>query len=83
MNKNIIVNLSMFVLEQDVYYYENGDCVEKRKVSVNDLSNTIEQLRKKYQVRKISIAGPADYAAEVGKEISTTFDNCAVEIIPR
>lgn len=82
--KNIVVNLStMFVLEQDVYYYEDGDCVEKRKVSMNNLNNTIEQLRKKYQVQKITIAGPMEYAAQIGKEISMTFDNCAVEIVPR
>lgn len=81
--KNIVINLSMFALEQDIYYYENGDCVEKRKVSIDDIGTTIEQLRKKYQVHKISIAGPMDYVTQFGKELSTTFDNCAIEIIPR
>ena len=81
--KRIVVNLSMFTLEQDVFYYEDGDCVERRKVGMNDIPTAIEQLKKKYQVHKISIAGPADFAADVGKSISTTFDNCEVEILPR
>ena len=81
--KNIVINLSMFTFEQDVYYYEDGDCVEKRKVSMDDIETTVAQLRKKYQVHKISVAGPMDYVNQLGKELSTTFDNCAIELIPR
>ena len=84
--KSIVVNYSPFVMEQSVYYWENADCIEHRKCSIDDVPDMVQALKKKYQVRQIDLAGPADYLNKF-KEIMSSkdydFDDCTINIINR
>ncbi len=85
--KNIVVDFSLFNLEQDIYCYIDGDCVEHRKVSLDDVATTIKQLKKKYQISRISLVGNNDFASKMRDEIMTTcefgFEECPIDIIAR
>ena len=85
--KNIVVDFSLFNLEQDIYCYIDGDCTEHRKVSLDDVPLTVMQLRKKYQISQISLVGNNEFATKMRDEImekgGLTFNECSIDIIAR
>lgn len=84
--KSIVVNYSPFVMEQSVYYWENADCVEHRKCGLGEVPAVVQALKKKYQVRQIDLAGPADYLNKFKDEMLSKeydFNDCIINIINR
>lgn len=84
--KNIVVTYSPFALEQTVYCWVNGDCTEQRKCKLDDITDTVNALKRKYQVRKIELVGPQDYIEKFKTDmLNSTYDfsDCNIEIINR
>lgn len=84
--KNIVVNYSPFVMEQSVYYWENADCVEHRRCSVDEVPSVVQALKRKYQVRKIDLVGPAEYLNKFKDTMMSNeydFNDCTINIINR
>ena len=83
--KNMVINFSPFVLDQDVYCYIDGECKEHKKTGLTDLPVLVETMKKKYDIHKISLVGSQDYLAKFRDELvdKTTFNQCEVEIITR
>lgn len=87
--KSIIVNYSPFLLNQDVYCWIDGDCVEQRKCSVNEVPDTVLALKRKYQVRSIELVGPEAYLNEfkqtmkIENKFAEGFKDCTINIVNR
>lgn len=84
--KNIVVNYSPFALEQTVYCWVNGDCTEQRKCKLDDIVDTVNSLKRKYQVRMIELVGPQDYIEKFKTDMLNStynFSDCNIEIINR
>lgn len=84
--KNIVINYSPFTLEQAIYCWVDGDCVEQRKCGLDDIANITDALKRKYQVRKIELVGPQVYVEKFKTEMSNSsydFSDCSIEIINR
>lgn len=84
--KNIVVNYSPFALEQTVYCWVNGDCTEQRKCKLDDIVDTVNALKRKYQVRTIELVGPQDYVEKFKTDMLNStynFSDCNIEIINR
>ena len=84
--KNIVVSYSPFTLDQTVYCWVDGDFTEERRCSISEIPDTVNALRKKYQVRRIELVGPGDYVEGLQKDfVNSTFDfsDCEISIINR
>ena len=87
--KNIVVNYSPFALEQTVYCWVNGDCVEQHKCKLADVFEEVVNLKRKYQVHKINLVGPEKMLEHFKNEFMNTeyytqnFLDCSIEITDR
>lgn len=84
--KNIVVNYSPFAMDQSVYYWEDADCVEHRRCSIEEVADVVYSLKKKYQVSKIDLVGPGEYLSKFKDKMMSNeydFNNCVINIINR
>lgn len=69
MAKKIICRLQPFLMEQDIYVYENGNKLDATKATSQDLINTIISLADRYNIKSIDFSGPAQYSRGIGNQL--------------
>lgn len=69
MERKIICRLQPFLLEQEIYVYENGNKIDVAKAKSENLINTIISFSDKYKVNSIDFAGPGQYARGIGNQL--------------
>lgn len=76
----IIVDFRPFTLGQGIMVYQDGNCTEHVKVSVDEIPDTVNGLREKYNINQIDLCGNADYLSRFKAELSLKFGENKAEI---
>ena len=69
MAKKIICRLQPFLMEQDIYVYQDGNKLDATKVKSQDLVDTIINLADKYKIKDVDFSGPAQYSRGIGNQL--------------
>ena len=77
---NIIINYRPFTLEQEIFVYDNGVCVELLQAPIDKIPDTISGLQNRYNIEQINWCGNQDYSSRFQAELSLKFANSNVEI---
>ena len=77
---NIIINYRPFTLEQEIFVYDNGVCVELLQAPIDKIPDIISGLQNKYNIEQINLCGNQDYLSKFKAELSLKFANSNVEI---
>lgn len=84
MNNHLIVNFRPFVMQQEVFIYQNGEMVKKACPIMNELRSTVEQLCKEYNIERVNICGSPKMSANLVKGLQVCFanKNITIEVTP-
>lgn len=63
--KHIVCYIHPFVIEQEVYIYDEGKCVKTTKCNFNDLEETLYTLSKEYNISQIDLSGSQLYGLKI------------------
>ena len=77
---NIVVNYRPFTLEQEIFVYDNGVCVELLQAPIDKIPDTISGLQNRYNIEQINLCGNQDYLSRFQAELSLKFANSNVKI---
>ena len=69
MAKKIICRLQPFLMEQDIYVYENGNKLDATKTKSQELVDTILTLANKYKIKDVDFSGPVQYSKGIGNQL--------------
>ena len=77
---NIIVNYRSFTLEQEIFVYDNGVCIELLQAPIDKIPDTISGLQSRYNIEQINLCGNQDYLSKFKAELGLKFANKNVKI---
>ena len=77
---NIIVNYRPFTLEQEIFVYDNGVCVELLQAPIDKIVDIVSGLQSRYNIEQINLCGNQGYLSRFKAELSLKFANSNVEI---
>lgn len=69
MEKRIVGMIKPFVLEQDIYVYEDGNKIDNIKVPLSKINETIFSLSQKYNITTIDLMGSKQFNRGLIKKI--------------
>ncbi len=82
--KKILSVIKPFILEQNIFVYEDGNKIDVVSCNINELPNNILQLANQYELNNIELAGPTSYLKGIKKQIQelelTTYETNNLEI---
>ena len=67
--KKIVSVIKPFVIDQNIFVYEDGNKIDAVTSSVDNLPETILQLTKQYELNNVELAGPVSYLKGLQKQI--------------
>lgn len=68
-HKTILVNCAMFTKAQTVYVVENDQVVETVSATMDNISDTVNALATRYDIRTVNIKGAKMFTKKIGNEI--------------
>ena len=68
-HKTILVNCTMFTKAQTVYVVENDQIVETISATMDNISDTVNALATRYDIRTVNIKGAKMFTKKIGNEI--------------
>lgn len=74
-NKKIIGILRPFDKKQCFQVYEDGNALETKYTTIDDLEATIYELCEKYSVTEVDLTGPKQYNRGLKKKFETKYSN--------
>lgn len=82
--KKIVSVIKPFVINQNIFVYEDGNKIDAVMSSVDNLPETILQLTKQYELNNVELAGPVSYLKGLQKQIQElemdTYETNNIEI---
>ena len=69
MNKKIIAILHPFEYKHFIYVYQDGNKIDMAKVLIDDVPDNIITFAEKYEINKIELSGPKQYARGIQNKI--------------
>lgn len=82
--KKIVSVIKPFVIDQNIFVYEDGNKIDAVMSSVDNLPETILQLTKQYELNNVELAGPVSYLKGLQKQIQElemdTYETNNIEI---
>lgn len=82
--KKIVSVIKPFVIDQNIFVYEDGNKIDAVISSVDNLPETILQLTKQYELNNVELAGPVSYLKGLQKQIQElemdTYETNNIEI---
>lgn len=83
--KHIIVNFNIFDLNQDVYVYDNGACIEQTKVPLYQVTDIVAAFRNEYDIKQIDLYGNENFLSRFKAQMGTDFNfvDCDINIIQK
>lgn len=69
MNKKIIAILHPFEYKHFIYVYQDGNKIDMTKVLIDDVPDNIITFAEKYEINKIELSGPKQYAKGIQNKI--------------
>ena len=68
-HKTILVNCAMFTKAQTVYVVENDQVIETVSATIDNISDTVNALATRYDIRTVNIKGAKMFTKKIGSEI--------------
>lgn len=68
-HKTILVNCAMFTKAQTVYVVENDQVVETVSTTIDNISDTVNALATRYDIKTVNIKGAKMFTKKIGNEI--------------
>ena len=68
-HKTILVNCAMFTKAQTVYVVENDQVIETVSATIDNISDTVNALATRYDIRTVNIKGAKMFTKKIGNEI--------------
>ncbi len=65
----IVGILRPFDRRQNFYVYKDGNKVDKISVTLDEMNNSIFALSEKYQITRLDLTGPKQYARGIAKQL--------------
>lgn len=82
--KKIVSIIKPFILEQNIFVYEDGNKIDALSCNLNELPRTMLQLATQYELTNIELAGPVSYLKGIQKQIQelemSTYETNNIEI---
>ena len=68
-HKTILVNCAMFTKAQTVYVVENDQIIETISATMDNISDTVNALATRYDIKTVNIKGARMFTKKIGNEI--------------
>lgn len=67
--KTILIVCSMFTINQTVFVIENNQEIEKINANIDNISDTVNALATRYDIKTVNIKGAKMFTKKIGNEI--------------
>ena len=72
-DSKLIIISNYFTREHTLYIFEDSDCKEEIKVTMEDLENVARSLISKYNLKKVFMNAPKAYVDKFRTDMNTQF----------
>ena len=72
---HIVICVHPFIMRQEIDVYKNGECIEHKECSIEEIAEVSYSLCKKHDIHQIDYIGNKQYGKKIEEKVNITKYN--------